>query len=84
MSAIGWLDGRRGVVSVGRANPVFSVVASSALVEIVSWGCPDIVGRRTLSYEIDLRSCFKDAGREGWAETVKDGGADGLLCRYST
>ena len=29
--------------SVGRVNPVCSVVASSALVEIVSWGCPVII-----------------------------------------
>ena len=64
--------------SVGRANPVCSVVASSALVEIVSWGCPDIFEQRTLSFE---GTGFKDAGREGWTETVKDGGADGLLCR---
>jgi hypothetical protein len=72
------------VVSVGTANPVFSVVASSTLVEIVSCGCPDIVERRTLSYEFDLDSGFKDAGREGSTEATKEGGADGLLCRYST
>jgi hypothetical protein len=62
---IGWIGGRRGVVSVGGANPVFSVVASSALVEIVSWGCPDIFEQRTLSFDIDLGNGFKDAGREG-------------------
>lgn len=51
--------------SVGRANAVFSVVANSALLEIVSWGCPDIFDRRILSFESDLGNCFKDAGREG-------------------
>ena len=83
-SVIGWLDGRRGVVSVERANPVFSVIASSPLVETVSWGCRDIVERGTLSDEIDLGRGFKDAGREGWTEAINEGGADGLLCRYST
>ena len=84
VSVMGWSGGRRGVVSVGRANSVFSVVTSPALVEIVSWGCRGIVERRTFSYEIDLGSGFKDAGREGWTEAIKEGGADGLLCRYST
>ena len=53
------------MVSVGRGNPVFSVVAGSALVEIIFWGCPEIFEQRTLSFEIDLGSGFKDAGREG-------------------
>ena len=61
----GWIGERRGVDSVGRANAVFSVVANSALLEIVSWGCPDIFDRRILSFESDLGNCFKDAGREG-------------------
>jgi len=37
------VNGRRGVVSVGRANPASTLIASSVLVEIFCSGCRDMV-----------------------------------------
>lgn len=71
MSVIGRVDGRRGEVSVGRADPV--AIASPTLVEIVCWG------RGISSREVDLDSGFKDG--EGLTKAIGVGGADGLLCR---